>query len=677
VNLLNFVIIKVVIYLVIGILVAHYFQIELDFSVTSVIIGLAFCGILIISNRNHSRLKHWAGISLLFTIFFTGILTYNFHNQQHFENHYIKLGFIEQDTIYDIQFRVREILKPGNFYDKYVVDILQINDRNVSGKTLLNIERDTVYTNLEVDDIIRTKTSLKSLISPLNPHQFNYKNYLNKNNIYHQVFSQRNDLFSVSRNKHTIFGFAFSLRQRINNKLRKYDFRPDELAIINALLLGQRQDISEDIYNSYTQAGAIHILAVSGLHVGIILILLQFLFKPLGQLRHGNYFTMFTIACLLWMYAIIAGLSASVVRAVTMFTIVAIGMNLKRPINIYNTLAISILILLLFKPTFLFDVGFQLSYLAVLAIVIIQPIISSWWKPSNRTLKFFWNILTVTIAAQFGVIPISLYYFHQFPGLFFISNLVIIPLLGTILGLGLLIIVLSLIDLLPDYLAKMYADIINYMNRFVTLVSSQEDFLFQDISFSAFQVIICYSIIGCILWFYKSKSHKAILTGLLTIIIFQGYVLGTKTYESQNKFIVFHKSRHTIIGEQREDQIVLNHNLQTIDSEKFVLNYKVGENLKIVENDSIKPLYRFQDLSMLVVDSLGLYKIESIKPQIILLRNSPKINLKRLIKKLKPQLIISDGSNYTSYQEQWESTCAKNNTPFHRTGKKGAYVYSY
>ena len=225
-------------------------------------------------------------------------------------------------------------------------------------------------------------------------------------------------------------------------------------------MLGQRQDISKEIYNSYTQAGAIHILAVSGLHVGIILLLLNFIFKPLIYFKNGNYIKLIVIVLILWSYAVIAGLSASVVRAVTMFTAVAIGMHLKRPTNVYNTLTISAFFLLLFKPMFLFDVGFQLSYLAVLAIVIIQPMLEKLWKPKFKLIDFFWKIFTVTIAAQFGIIPVSLYYFHQFPGLFFLSNLVIIPCLGFILGFGILIIILGLLNLLPNFLASTFGFVI-------------------------------------------------------------------------------------------------------------------------------------------------------------------------------------------------------------------------
>ena len=190
------------------------------------------------------------------------------------------------------------------------------------------------------------------------------------------------------------------------------------------------------------------------------------------------------IVLLLWCFAIIAGLSPSVTRAVTMFSTISIAMHLKRPTNIYNTLVISAFVILLFKPTFLFEVGFQMSYLAVLGIVSVQPIIYKLWKPKLWAVDKIWQIFSVTLAAQAGVVPISLFYFHQFPGLFFISNLVVIPFLGAILIGGILVIITSLLNILPQVLANIYGMIISWMNDFVSWVSLQEEFLFKEISIS-------------------------------------------------------------------------------------------------------------------------------------------------------------------------------------------------
>jgi len=607
-----------------------------------------------------------------------GNLTTSFNNQQNHFSHYTNHFKHELDSSQTIVFKIREVLKPGKFYDKYVIDLKMINDQKVTGKLLLNVQKDSTFTSLKVDDLVTTKTVFKDLISPLNPHQFDYKSYLKKQYIYHQLFSENNKLLILDRRKSRLFGFAAQLRETINIKLKEFDFKADELAIVNALILGQRQDISEEIYNSYTQAGAIHILAVSGLHVGIILFILNFLFRPLERLKEGKFIKTVIILILLWSFAVVAGLSASVTRAVTMFSVVAIGMNLKRPSNIYNTLAISMFILLLFKPTFLFDVGFQMSYLAVFSIVWIQPIIYRIWTPKYYLVNKFWQILTVTISAQFGVVPISLFYFHQFPGLFFISNLVIIPVLGFILGLGIFVIALALLNFLPQFLASIFGYIISLMNDFVMLISKQEDFLFKHISFGLLSVISSYLLIIVLVKLYKNKSYRYISLALLSISLFISVLIFNNYNNSSNEFLIFHKSRFSLIGIKQNTEFVLHHNLDslTFAKDKLVTNYKIGNYIDQVKNDTIKSIYKINDKKMLIVDSLGVYKT-SFKTDYVLLRNSPKINLNRLIDHLEPKLIIADGSNYKSYQERWLETCVKKEIPFHQTSEKGAFIIDF
>ena len=676
-KLLNFAIIKLTFCLVLGVLIGFYIDINPS-EILTLSIGLFIISLAIhFLTKNRIKQPIILGVLILFLSCSLGILSVSLHNQYNFKNHYSKTTLSTTDSIFSLKLRVREVLKSGNYYNKYVVDILETKNKKVTGKALLNVAIDSINIRLKVDDIYFTKTEFKDLIAPLNPHQFDYKSYLSKKYIFHQIFTDNSKLLILDKTKHTLFGYAALLREEINDKLNQFDLKESELAIINALLLGQRQDISKEIYNSYTQAGAIHILAVSGLHVGIILLLLNFVFKPLDYFKNGNYLKLIIIVTLLWSYAVIAGLSASVVRAVTMFTAVAIGMHLKRQTNVFNTLAISIFFLLLIKPMFLFDVGFQLSYLAVFAIVIIQPMIETIWSPKLKIVNFFWKIFTVTLAAQVGIIPISLYYFHQFPGLFFVSNLIIIPCLGIILGFGILVIILGLINILPEFLATSYGWIISLMNTFVSWVSNQESFLIKNISFSLGQVLISYLIITTLVLWVKNKTYKNLTFVLIGILVSQSYFIYEKYNTSRNEFIVFHKSRHSIIGIKNNNELKLYHNLPEIENEKLITNYKVGEQIKKTRIDSIQDFYMINNRMILVIDSLNVYNPKTIKPDILLLRNSPKINLKRVIDSIKPELIISDGSNYKSYQDRWAKTCTNKKIPFHQTSKKGSFQIKY
>lgn len=673
-QLFRFVIIKLTICLVVGILLAYYFKIPLLVSIAMSVVFLLSLVICVYLSRNKFSKNIVFGILTFLTTISIGILVVNVHNRKLHQNHYTNSEIFKTDSLPIITFRVREILKSDLYNNKYIVDLLQINSVSVSGKTVLLIKKDSLQNNLEIDDVFCVSETFSEIKEASNPGQFHYKQYLAKQYIYHQIYTRNEHLFRVSDNKHTFWGYASSLRKTINNRLDNFDFKPDELAIINALILGQRQDISKTVYTNYVNAGAIHILAVSGLHVGILLLFLNLLLKPLRYLKKGNLIQVIVILIMLWCYVVIAGASASIIRAATMFSVVAIAMHLKRKSNIYNTLAVSIFIILLLKPMFLFDVGFQLSYLAVIAIVTIQPLLYKLWKPKLWVINKLWQVFTVTLAAQFGVLPISLYYFHQLPGLFWLSNLVIIPLIGVLLICGILIIILALVNILPKFIANAYGNGIGLMNDFFAWIASKEAFLVENISFNIYFVLASYLLIIALVSFYMKQNYKRLQFLGIAIIGLQLAAIYTKTYANNETFIVFHKSRKTMIGKHFGNKLQIFHNLDTISENNMIANFAVKNYINAITYDSLQSIYFYKSSHIFVVDSLGVYTIKSIAPDYVLLRNSPKINLNRLIDSLNPKLIVADGSNYKSYIARWERSCAKRKIPFHQTGKKGAFI---
>jgi len=675
---LNFSIIKLALFLIVGIQLGIYLNISINQSITIIVGLILLIGFFIWISAKKIGNFVWIDVFIYCATILLGIVTVTLHDEISLKTHYSNFIPNEKNEIANFQFIIKEQLKPSRYHEKYIIEVTQFKTRKTTGKVLFNVAKDSSKTTFNIDDKFVTESAFELIRPALNPYQFDYKSYLERQYIHHQVFVTKPMLFRLDSTVKTPSGLAALIRRKVNKNLNVHSFTIDELAIINALLLGQRQDISKEIYDNYSQAGAIHILAVSGLHVGIILLLLNFLFKPLEFIRKGKYIKIVVVVLLLWCYAIIAGLSASVVRAVTMFTVFAIAMNLKRPSNVYNTLAISAFVLLLLKPNFLFEIGFQMSYLAVLAIVTIQPLLSALWQPKLKVVNFFWRIITVTVAAQFGVIPISLYYFHQFPGLFFVSNLVIIPCLGAILGMGILVIILSLSNSLPNFLASLYGEIISLMNDFVGWIALQESFLIQNIHFEVADILLSYFVIISGIITVKQKVFKNIVIFFLSIISFQTYLLIDKFKNTGNKFVVFHKSRYTIIGIHNNRSLTIHHNIKSdsILNENLVVNYEVGMNIKTIKTDTVRALYFFKGIKLLAIDSLAIFNVKSFQPEIILLRNSPKINLLRLIDSLKPELIISDGSNYKSYEERWAKSCRLKKIPFHQTSEKGAFILS-
>ena len=672
-NLLKFSIVRLTIGLIFGILLSEFFLIEINYALVILIFSFVITTSTYFIFKNKYNNTFWFGFSAIFTCIILGIFVSTINKSLLEKTHFFHFKEENQKPQL-ITFQVREFLKPNAFSDRYYIEILKVDHQNTNGKALLNIKKDSTTNTLKVDHIYVTKSEIYDIKSPLNPDQFSYKNYLKNQQVFYQLYSKDSELFLLNNDTNTLRGHAANFRQLINEKLTNYNFTKDELSIINALILGQRQGIDKDLYESYTNAGAIHILAVSGLHVGIILLILSFVLKPLERIKHGYFIKTIVILLLLWSYAIIAGGSASIVRATTMFSIVAIGLNLKRTSNIYNTLATSIFVLLLIKPSFIFDVGFQLSYAAVFAIVSIQPIIEPLLKPKNKLLSLLWKTLTVTVSAQFGIIPISLYYFHQFPSLFWLSNLVIIPILGIILGLGLLVITLALIDILPEFLADIFAFVIRMMNTFFEWIAHQESFLFQNISFNVFQVILSYLLIFTLYQFYFNRKAKWVFYSLALIIGFQANFIFNTSQNKGESLYVFHKSKYTIIGKKVDKKLQLYSNLEAVETNTIPRTFSVKNSLKIETPKPIQPIFNIKNKTLLVVDSLGVYQVKKLKVDFVLLTQSPKMNLERLIDSIKPNAIIADGSNYKSYILRWETTCLKQKIPFYQTGKTGAFI---
>ncbi len=674
-KLLKFIPLQLTLVLILGILSGYFLPI--NFFVLSG--ALIFLFLLLASTYFYEKSRLEPSIYypiitlLLFYVIGVGSITFTNHlNKKHHYTSINSIGQVPQTMLLRVDLQLRSSL----YHHKFEAQLLQVNGRKTQGKILLNLIKDSIDPIVSVGIKILVRGPLDEINTPKNPYQFNYKKYLEKQYIYNQVTVSNQDYLIIDSQPSTLNSLVDRFRKRVNHSLKDSGFQNDELSIINALLLGQRQEVSRELIEDYTKAGAIHILAISGLHVGIILWLLTLVLKPLDYLKNGKTLKLIIAIVSLWTFAFIAGLSPSVVRAVTMFTAVAVSLFGKRKSNIFNNLIISMFFLLLIHPIYLFDVGFQLSYLAVFFIVWLQPIIYRLWIPKFKVINYFWELFTVSIAAQLGVLPLSLYYFHQFPSLFFVTNLVVIPILGSILGLGLLVIFFSLLNLLPEFLTTGFQKIIALMNQFIGWIAEQEAFLFQTISFSMVAMVSTYLlIIFCFRWM-EQKSYSRFRNALIAFLLLQSVFIYEKwVATSENEFIIFNRSRVTIVGKRTGNRLLLNHSSGSFDtSENLVKSYMIGANVKSVRFiDSINKNMFFKR-NILLIDSLGSYDISSFRPDYIVLTYSPKINLDRLIQVLHPKEIIADNSNYNSYVKRWQQTCVRHKINFHYTNEKGAFI---
>lgn len=664
-KLFNFLIIKLTSCLIIGILIGYHFNIDSRLAqYFFLIIVLLFCFQFFYSFKKTIQSSVFGLLTYILFILL-GLLVFNTHTHSNQKAHYSKKLELNHKNHSHIQLYKR--LKPSAYHQRYLGKIVNINSHKTHGLILVNIDS-TIQPTIDAYIISYTKFSTFNLSK--NPHQFNFKAYMSKQNIRHQLFlSNKNS--KIQKGPSTIYGHTHKIRNRINNNLKPHIKDTNNLNIINALLLGQRQDISQDTYKHFVQAGAIHILAISGLHVGIIMLLLNWILKPFNQIPKLKKTIPFIIITLLWSYATIAGLSPSVVRAVTMFSLLSIAIHFKRTTNTYNTLFISAFILLLCNPFYLFDVGFQLSYTAVFAIISIKPLFGRIWKPKNFILKKFYDIFSVSLAAQIGILPLSLYYFHQFPGLFMLSNIVIIPMLGILLVLGFIIVITSYFNIL-NKLIPLYEYFIDLLQKFVAFIAQKEQFIFNQISFNYLNLISCYILIISIVILWNHFSAKRLSFVLTSIIVFQSVLLFNKyEYQKKNELIVFNQYKNTLIGIRNGQS--LNYVSSSEDTRNNINNYIIGEFITEHKKDSIKNIYLINQKKILLIDSKGIYKT-SYKPDIVILTQSPKVNLNRLIDRLKPSLVIADNNNYKSYVSRWKETCFKQKIPFHSTNEKGWVV---
>ena len=286
-----------------------------------------------------------------------------------------------------------------------------------------------------------------------NPYEFDYKSYLSRKKIYRQIYLPDTEWIIGEHLNKTPQTIAEKFRNKLLTTYRKQHLGEQETEILSALTLGYKRGLDPETKRIFSSAGAMHVLAVSGLHVGIIFAVFTLIFGFIRKLKYGKFVFVLLAILVLWSYAFITGLSPSVMRAATMFSLVCIAANINRRANIYNTLSISALILLVLNPNNLFEVGFQLSYAAVFGIVFLQPKLSKLWPVKNKVLSLLWTLLTVSIAAQITTFPITSYYFNQFPTYFWLSNLIVIPAAFALIVLGILLLILSRISLLGSVFA--------------------------------------------------------------------------------------------------------------------------------------------------------------------------------------------------------------------------------
>lgn len=669
-KVLDFPLTKITIWFLFGVLFCYYCAPSLYIVLTIFIACIITFSVAYFLNRRNKKFNSFFGLSTYCISFFIGTLTLLFHTTSLQKTNYIhyEKAFEIQQTI---TFTLREKLKSNNYNDRFTAFINTINGENYSGKIIVNIKKDSLK-NPIIGNIIKVKTILQHNPSNKNPNQFDYNKYLSDKQIYAQVFINKTEI-SINKNlKKDIWYYSGRLHNKIVTNLEKANFNKEEMNVALALILGQQQEISQEIIQDYQYSGATHILSVSGLHVGFIMLFINFVLKPIPNTRKGSLIKLISVLFALTTFAIISGLSPSVLRSVVMFSFLAIGNHLRRSGSIYHTLLVSILLILLFEPYFLFDVGFQLSYLALFFIVWLQPLLKKIWTPKRKIQITIWNALTVSFAAQIGTLPLCLYYFHQFPGLFFVTNIVIIPILSFIMIAGIIVMLLAVFISPPILIIEIFEKSIYLLNKTIHIVASFEWFVIRDISFNFYYLLTFYLvIISATIWSNKHSYSKLIFLLVSVILLQISFIYTKKEIENKHEMIVYNTKKNTLISERRGKNITL-FSADSLLKNNILNSYLVGNFGRLKATKKIKNTMFFNGEKIFVIDSLGIYK-NKIQPDILILTQSPKINLDRILNDLHPKIIIADASNSSTIQKIWKTTCLKKNIPFHATSEKGFY----
>ncbi|MEN2399765.1 ComEC/Rec2 family competence protein [Flavobacterium sp. MC2016-06] len=674
-KVLDFPLSKITLCFILGILVSYYCKPTV--FITLILFGCCskLFSILYFWSKKRPKLNSTFALTVYLISFFTGIITLVLHTDSNKTSNYIHSKTDSKNPEY-ISLTLHEKLKSNLYNDRYIAIINSIDNKTYSGKVIVNIQKDSTANPLIIGNSIRVKTTLYYSKPSKNPNQFDYGKYLSDKQIYAQVYCRKSKIEINKNLKKDIWYYSGRLHSRILRNLEKANFNKPELNVSLALILGQRQEISSDIIQDYQYSGATHILSVSGLHVGFIMLFISFLLKPIPNTRKGSAIKLIFILLSLISFAVISGLSPSVLRSVVMFSILAIGNHLRRSTNIYHTLLVSILLILLFEPYFLFEVGFQLSYLALFFILWLQPLLKKIWSPKNKIVLYIWDTLTVSFAAQIGTLPLCLYYFHQFPGLFFITNIIILPILSFIMIAGIIVMLFAVFSCPPSILVQIFEKSIFVLNKMIHFVASFESFVIRDISFNFYYLLAFYLlIISSIIWLKKPDYIKLTIV-LSSIILLQlSFIYTKRETEKQQEFIVYNAKQQTLISERTGSNIKLFTTDTLLKKNKFnqvFSSYLVGNFGILKENSKLKNMLFFKGEKILVIDSSGIYETK-INPDIIILTQSPKINLDRMLENIKPKIIVADASNSYSILKNWEASCIKKNIPFHATSKKGFY----
>lgn len=603
----------------------------------------------------------------------------------HIKTKQVKSDFTDQQAVFALKIIDTPIEKTKTFLCKAQVFQQYTNNssRTTKGNVILYIDKDSLSASLEEGDILLCQTTFPSYKPTKNPETFDYNKYLFRQSITSTAYIPSHKWKRVGKDTtFSVITLAHKCRTYLINTYKKQGIKNQNLAVLSALTLGDKQQLDVDTKIAYSASGAMHILAVSGLHVGIIYAILYLLLFPLRRQKKHTFLSFIITLLALWSYAFITGLAPSVLRATIMFSVILIGQTLNRKSYIYNTIALSAFFLLIHNPFHLYHVGFQLSYSAVFAIVFLQPKLYKLIYIKYKVLDYIWSLLTVSFAAQIGTFIWSLLYFHQFSTYFLFTNLGVIPMAYIILHTAALFFLISFVPIIASWIAWLLNMEISLLNSFVHGIESLPMSTLHTYIDSYQALLLFIALLGILFAVTLSDYKQYIIISLSTLSLIVAVTISLMRWNNslqQQKLIVYEAGNTPIIQLVNAQQATIYTNDTTRVkhyTETLSLKYYINNNYQII-NDKHLTGFVFKGETYTILQGNLLHNKVSEKTLNIdhlIVTDVKDTHVEKIIQMIHTKHIIITPALKPWKRNKLKELCNKNNikhTDIHLTG---AYI---
>jgi competence protein ComEC len=595
-----------------------------------------------------------------------------------------RFDFLSQKGIFRIELTGAPVEKANSYQCE--ISLRQHFDslhcENATGNAIVYFQKDSASAKLLYGDLLIVEAVFDKPDGVLNPYGFDYAAYLKRQGIGATAYIAADKWMQTgSSTTFSLRRTADKCRNHLLNIYRQFGIEGQEFAVLAALTLGYTDSLDRETRDIYSGSGAMHVLAVSGLHVGIVYAVFMLLFGRLRRNSLQRQIRTLLAVLFLWAYAFIAGLSPSVIRATTMFTFMAAGTALNRRPQTYNTLFLSAFVMLLVNPNYLFEIGFQLSYSAVLSIVLTMKLFGKKLQDKDRWL---WRLLLVSFAAQAGTAPFTVYYFNQFPVYFLLTNTVVIPAASVIVYSAVLLLAASFLPLLSSVIATM-------LIRFIRIVNTTLDIIHRlpfsqwHIAIEESQVVLLFTAVACFIGYCTTKKYLPLLfccTAVFTSCLIDLFVHYRTITTSQ--VIVYAGIKHTHVGFiAGKSNMVYSGDLSELNriTKTFRLRKMHDKPHTVSQNDGYdNGFVRFKSNTFLVLtnDSLtGKTASEALEIDYLIVGEKATPTADDLFTLLTPKHVIVDKTITNRHHNSIEKTCLEQSIAFHSIRKQGAYILSF